>query len=496
MNLQYLVKLKSDDNEKSFTYTLPAEEHQILFHKYISIATRLQEIDQLFRMLLFNLHSLLRQYDLRFNDFVCNRLNKPVDPIELNALVCNAVSSAHTLVESLETFDRNYLLNTGTFKNNYISRIYDDCFSYRIVDTLRNFMQHGHIPISYDEIEGKVYFNLSEILDIQHMKMNAKLKNFLKEIEQQLLKSEDAMDTRTTCVFTLYEYFLQIHNLYAEFYSYAESELLKLVSDVRLVVSQHPEYHILGKNCELVASYIDEKDILHVFPADCKLDTLYKQNQIFAQTKYSFYKTNNGNLFLIKMRYTLENRIPLIRFVGDEYENKNLVEFCFEHFPDIRYISFDEYYGGMEMYVIHRLYPYIQFEDGLEWNVPYEEVRICDFLRTFPETRQQGIKAVANNVGGTRELFEFFMQQWNTFFIMAQTVLQMLDTSEFLNVIDWMGRATTILAVYRWLRTSFSKRKNRKPIVQCLLKYIKRQNSWNLCELADVLSAGKEQYKE
>ncbi len=212
-------------------------------------------------------------------------------------------------------------------------------------------------------------------------------------------------------------------------------------------------------------------------------------------SKFNEDTNNNGNVFSIKMRYALENRIPIVLHVGDECENNNLAKFCVEHFPDVRHLSFDKYYGGMEMHAIQRLYPYIEFEKGLRWNVPYEEVRICDFLRTFPETRQQGIEAVANNVGGAGELFEFLIQQWNAFFIMVQKAWQAPVTKGFLNAIDWVGRVKTVLDGYRWFKASFSAKKDEKPTVQCLLQYIKRRNSWNLYELSDVLLAGEEYLK-
>lgn len=225
------------------------------------------------------------------------------------------------------------------------------------------------------------------------------------------------------------------------------------------------------------------------------MDVLYRQNQAFAQEEYRAYKVNNGNLFSINMRYALENRIPVIMLVGAESEDLNLAEFCFGHFPDVHHLSFDKYYGKMEAYAIHKVYPYIQFEDGLQWNVPYEEVRVRDFLRTFPEARRQGLEALANNVGGAGELFEFLIHQWNEFFITAPRILQTQEIRRLLDYVDWAGRVATILAGYRWLKASFSEKREKKPSVHFLKKYIRRQDSWDLCELADILSAGEERLK-
>ncbi len=45
----------------------------------------------------------------------------------------------------------------------------------------------------------------------------------------------------------------------------------------------------------------------------------------------------------------------------------------------------------MDSYTRYKMFPYIQFEEGVEWNVPYDRVTIRDFLRTFPEAEEKGI---------------------------------------------------------------------------------------------------------
>ena len=73
----------------------------------------------------------------------------------------------------MEVCDKAYISEDGNFKKYFIAPVYDECPDYRIVDFLRNYMQHGHVPISYDG--QKIFLNLSEILDVTHMKINARL---------------------------------------------------------------------------------------------------------------------------------------------------------------------------------------------------------------------------------------------------------------------------------------------------------------------------------
>ena len=60
------------------------------------------------------------------------------------------------------------------------------------------------------------------------------------------------------------------------------------------------------------------------------------------------------------------------------------------------------------------MFPYIQFEEGVEWNVPYDRVTIRDFLRTFPEAEEKGILVQANNMGGDGiQIAQAVLQGWN-----------------------------------------------------------------------------------
>lgn len=489
MNSRCRIKLnENSDGEKIIFNELP-EEHMVLFCKYMDEAAHLRELDQLFKMMLFNLGNIFEYYDLRFNDCVYGKNNRGVDPIELNALVCNAVSSARTLIDSMEVFDKIFLPELNQFKSNYISKVYDDSFSYRIIDTLRNYMQHGHVPISFDIEHGQIYFDLSEILDIKHMKMNANLKGFLKEIEKQLLEYDEVTDTRINCVLTLYEYFLQVYNLYFEFYNYAEGSVMEFIDEIKSIVAAHPEYILDKREFSWVGVYVDDKDTVHAFPVPCDMDELYMQNKALALSEYSSYKENNGNLISLKVNYALENRIPILTHISEEDLAENLADLIFEKCDGVDFLSFDKYYGKTTLHTTNNMYPYIHYEDGMKWNVPYSEVTIKDFLNTFPEAKEQGIEVYANNVGGAEEIFDFIMQQWNSFFLIAHSAFQSVESVGVIDALDMIGRASIILNGYRWLKKSFSPKKEKKPTVHFMRQYIKSRERWNLSELADDLRA-------
>ena len=140
---------------------LPWEHEQIL-RRYLSMSQHICELDELYSMMVFNLENMFEKFSLQFDDRIFAKRGETVDVIQINALLCNAVSAGRTLIESMEKFDEFYISKDKSFKKNFISKAYDQYSEYKIVDFLRNYMQHGHIPIHYDE--EKIYLDLSEIL--------------------------------------------------------------------------------------------------------------------------------------------------------------------------------------------------------------------------------------------------------------------------------------------------------------------------------------------
>ena len=134
MNTRTVVKI--DENEQLQFHELRKEDEQV-FRSFIDESRHFQEITQLYKMMLFDLDEIMLHYKLRFSDRVFAIGNNEIDTFQINALVGNAVSAARTLIESMVIFDREYLDEEGYFKKNYISKAYDEHFSYRFVEYIR-----------------------------------------------------------------------------------------------------------------------------------------------------------------------------------------------------------------------------------------------------------------------------------------------------------------------------------------------------------------------
>lgn len=203
-------------------------------------------------------------------------------------------------------------------------------------------------------------------------------------------------------------------------------------------------------------------------------------------------KKNVQNNLQIRIQYCLENRKSLEISVNTKEYSKNLAHLCMRNSERINHLSFDLYYGKMEMFTIYKLYPYIQFDDGIHWNVPYDEVTIEDFLRTFPQVEVDGLTAYANNVGGSGDLFDFMMHEWSHFFDLVQSILSSLNIDSPMDVLDWIGRIEIICKGMNLFGKSFAKRKERKPTIHFIRKYIQRETIWDLNQISKNLKAEPE----
>lgn len=490
MNTRAFIKI--DENEQEYIFDeLPKEDEQV-FRNYIEESRHFQEITQLYKMLLFDLDEIFLHYELHFDDRVFSLNGKEINILHINALVGNAVSAARTLIESMEVFDREYIDSEGNFKKKYISRAYDDFFSYRFIDFIRNYLQHGHVPISFDG--EKIFFQLSEILDVSHMNINASLKKQMGDVEQKLFDHGE-MNTCLTVIPMLYEYFLLIQTLVHEFFRFIKMYFLGQFQAIQKILEEHPEYISDVNGNPFIAVYLDEAGMLHGFSAEGDVEGDLDQWIDFAGKQLRQYESNNGHLFYLKIHYCLENRMPVMCMVDDDMLSENLETFCLKTGSGIHHLSFDTYYGKMEMNAAYRLYPYIQFKDGVRWNVPYQEVTVADFIRTFPQVKKTGLEVYANNVGGADDFFQRMFQDWSAYLCNAKIILANIGIHSPIDVLDWASRIVFVWQGMQLLGQSFSKSKKHKPFIRDLRNYIRQREEWNLAELENHLHARGELLK-
>lgn len=231
------------------------EKH--LINEYIEFTRHFQEIDQLFHILKVNLDHLLIHYELMNNDIIIKKDNFSVDEndgIIINALVINYISAARTFVESVEIFLKERLGEEALqkFKTTNLSKIYDERFSYRLLYNLRNFSQHGHLPV-YIEANNKCSFDLEQILYTPHFEHNKKLKKEMESIKEKILKEfED--NPRIMFTRTLAEFQIAILEIYVDFINFIFDNLVFYKKEIEKLIDTKP--NIVYKSKDIFNGFI------------------------------------------------------------------------------------------------------------------------------------------------------------------------------------------------------------------------------------------------
>jgi len=256
------------------------EISSILF--YIEITRCIQEIYQLFQVFRFNFNNLFHFYTLFNTDKVKRKITfdfNTRDFFAINALTINYISSGKTLIEAIESSLKQNMGEGSElykiFKAKCLNKKYDDCFSYRLLLRLRDFSQHGHLPVSMD-YTGTYCFNLDHILLTPHFNHNSTLKQqmekFTKELHEEHLKYPKIAFT-----YSFAEFNLCITEIYVEFLNVIESTLQTSVDKIKSLLFERPD--IIHKSLDVfdgaVFYQIDDEKQIHSFNSQDDVITMF-----------------------------------------------------------------------------------------------------------------------------------------------------------------------------------------------------------------------------
>ena len=203
----------------------------------------LQEIHHLFLILMFQIEQIQRNYTFMSNGNVfCSQFpaDKEDDYIAINAHIINITSAGKTMIESMNNFaNLNYLSDEN--KHSYlamVSEIYDTVFSYKLLIRLRDYSQHGHLPVSS---EGNMYyFDFVNILGKPHFNLNKAVKN---QMADAISTCKNLLDDtpRLSLTRTLAEFVATILRIYQNFWMFAECTVLETTEKIKDIVDKYPE---------------------------------------------------------------------------------------------------------------------------------------------------------------------------------------------------------------------------------------------------------------
>lgn len=215
----------------------------------------IQEIEQLFSVFRFNLNNMQNYYIMNNDDTINRRIVfefEVDDDIGINALVINYLSSAKTLIESIETFMKENIGENSNkyqdFKNNCLSNIYDENFSYRLLIHLRDFAQHGHLPVNRDFNSDKYCFDLDTIILTPHFNHNKKLRD---EMEKYRIEKYNKYTDNPRIMFTksIAEFNICILKIYVKVLNEIENILLNSIKELEIILDTRPDIVYNSNDC-------------------------------------------------------------------------------------------------------------------------------------------------------------------------------------------------------------------------------------------------------
>ena len=219
-----------------------AEEDLKIARHFIETTRHLQEIHHLFLIFKNDIDNLQKEYVLMNNGNVFseqNAANSEMDYISVNSHIINIISAGRTLVESMECYIENNS-DIGGEKQKYLDfyhNTYDSSFAYRFLIRLRDYSQHGHLPVS--SMRNNYFFDLIQIANKPHYNHNRSLKEQMESIIDEILEKYHNIPT-ISLTETLAEYVVKLLAIYKMFWYQTEEELTEACTKFQTAVSCYP----------------------------------------------------------------------------------------------------------------------------------------------------------------------------------------------------------------------------------------------------------------
>lgn len=232
----------TDDGFNLVCEELTEEDLKTARH-FIEMTRHMQEVHQLFLIFKKDIDDLQSEYVLKNNGNVFreqNPANSGADYISVNSHIINIISAGRTLVESMECYIENNS-DIGDVKQKYLDfyhNTYDSSFAYRLLIRLRDYSQHGHLPVS--SMGSNYFFDLIQIVNKPHYNHNKKFETQMESVIDEILDKYHNTPT-ISLTETLAEYIVKLLSIYKMFWYQTEKELMEACTKFQTVVSCYPD---------------------------------------------------------------------------------------------------------------------------------------------------------------------------------------------------------------------------------------------------------------
>lgn len=226
--------------------------------QYVEMARHLQEIHQLYQIVLFNLSIMRNNYSwINNGDVYHNGLPAKGNEhfIAVNSMIINLIGSVRTLTESMDCYmNENYKGENAEVQafHDFTHSIYDECFAYRFLIRLRDFSQHGHPPVSQND--ANYYFDLRQIARMPHFAHNKQIQEQLSAIIAETMDSFHGYPYLGVTM-TVAEFTVGLWKIYNYFLTCIETHLQTSFAQAQTILGQYPE-NVKLKNADLPDLFI------------------------------------------------------------------------------------------------------------------------------------------------------------------------------------------------------------------------------------------------
>ena len=244
-----------------------------LAKNYVELTRHLQEIRHLYLMFQYCLDCIDSKYVLMSDGKILMN-NEPAiteaDFIAINAMVNNLISAGRTLVESMECYITENYQNDNFDRKGYMDfyhKTYDSSFPYRFLIRMRDYSQHGHLPVNqYDEWYG---FDLYQVLNKPHFKHNALIKQQLENAVKEVIDIYGDIP-RLSLTMTLAEFTAYLLSIYYQFWDSVEPAINVSEKKFKELITSHPEnVNVVGdENVSLFIYDVDADGMAHMVFTD------------------------------------------------------------------------------------------------------------------------------------------------------------------------------------------------------------------------------------
>lgn len=259
-----------------------------LSKNYVELTRHLQEIRHLYLMFQYGLDCIDSKYILMSNGKLLKN-NEPAiteaDFIAINAMVNNLISAGRTLVESMECYvSENYPKENSDRKGymDFYHKTYDGSFPYRFLIRMRDYSQHGHLPVNqYGEWYG---FDLYQVLKKPHYKHNGMIKQQLENVVKEAMDIYGDIP-RLSLAMTLAEFTAYLLAIYHQFWVAVEPAMTASEKKFKELIANHPEnVNVVGdENVSLFIYDIDADGLAHMVFVDDDVSQMVSMFKIEAK---------------------------------------------------------------------------------------------------------------------------------------------------------------------------------------------------------------------